>query len=112
MHTTSLAPRAGESASLAALERAGRALGIAVANLAVVLTPERVVVGGGVAEAGELLLAPLRAEVATRAGAVTPVDRVKIVPAELGPFAGAIGAALHAADRAPVALASTQGGSS
>jgi glucokinase len=104
--------RAGDSASLAALERAGRALGITVANLAVVLTPERVVVGGGVAEAGELLLAPLRDEVATRAGAVTPVDRVKIVPAELGPFAGAIGAALHAADRSPVALASTQGGSS
>ena len=96
------AARAGESASLA-LERAGRALGIAVANLAVVLTPERVVVGGGVAEAGELLLAPLRDEVALRAGAVTPVDRVKIVRAELGPFAGAIGAALHSADRAPVA---------
>jgi glucokinase len=71
-----------------------------------------VVLGGGVAEAGELLLAPLRDEVAKRAGAVTPIDRVKIVRAELGPFAGAIGAALHAADRAPVALASTQGGSS
>jgi glucokinase len=105
------AARAGERASVAALERAGRALGIAVANLAVVLTPERVVVGGGVAEAGELLLEPLRDEVARRAGAVTPVDRVKIVRAELGPFAGAIGAALHSADRAPVALASTQGGS-
>jgi glucokinase len=104
--------RAGEPVSLAALERAGRALGITVANLAVVLTPERVVVGGGVAEAGELLLSPLRDEVATRAGAVAPVDLVKIVRAELGPFAGAIGAALHSADRAPAALASAQGGSS
>ncbi len=106
------AARSGDAASLRALERAGRALGIAVANLAVVLTPERVVVGGGVAEAGELLLGPLRDEVVRRAGPVAPVDRIEIVRAELGPFAGAIGAALYGASRATVLLTSTQGGTS
>jgi glucokinase len=105
------AARTGEPASVAALERAGRALGIAVANVAVLLTPERVVVGGGVSEAGELLLGPLRDEVVRRAGAVTPVDRITIVRAELGSFAGAIGAALHSAERAAFVLASTEGGS-
>jgi glucokinase len=104
------AAQSGETAALAALERAGRHLGIAVANLAVVLTPERVVIGGGVAEAGELLLGPLRDEVVRRAGAVVPVERIEIVRAALGPFAGAIGAALHGADEAAVMLTSTQGG--
>ena len=106
------AARAGQPASVRALERAGRALGIAIANVVVVLTPERVVVGGGVAEAGELLLGPLRDEVVRRASAVAPVDRIAIVRAELGPFAGAIGAALHGAERAALVLASTEGGSS
>jgi glucokinase len=104
------AAQSGEAAARAALERAGRYLGIAVANLAVVLTPERVVVGGGVAEADELLLGPLRDEVVRRAGAVAPVERIEIVRAALGPFAGAIGAALHGADEAAVMLSSTQGG--
>jgi glucokinase len=54
------------------------------------------VVGGGVAEAGELLLDPLRASVANRAR-VAPLDRIAIAPAELGPRAGAIGAALWSA---------------
>jgi glucokinase len=53
-------------------------------------------VGGGVAEAGDLLMEPLRAVVAERA-CVAPVERIEIVPAELGPVAGAVGAALWAA---------------
>jgi glucokinase len=104
------AARGGQAAAVAAFERAGRHLGIAVANIAVLLTPERVVIGGGVAEAGELLLGPLRDELARRAGAVTPVDQIAIVRAELGPFAGAIGAALAGADRAALVLTPTEGG--
>jgi glucokinase len=50
-----------------------------------------------VADAGELLLDPLRAEVRRRA-CVAPVDRIPVVRAELGPHAGAVGAALWAAE--------------
>jgi glucokinase len=90
------AAREGEEHAAAALERAGRFLGIAIANLALFLTPDRVVVGGGVAEAGDLLLGPLRDEVNRRIRNVAPRDSISIVRAELGPFAGAIGAALGA----------------
>jgi glucokinase len=66
-----------------------------VAGAVVLLWPQRVVVGGGVAAAGELLLGPLRDEVRRRA-CVAPVDEIQIVAAGLGPAAGAIGAALSA----------------
>jgi predicted NBD/HSP70 family sugar kinase len=52
-----------------------------------------------VAEAGELVLGPLHAEVAARAANVAPLERIEIVPAALGPYAGAIGAALYGAER-------------
>jgi glucokinase len=104
------AGRAGELQSVAALERAGRMLGIAIANLTIFLTPERVVVGGGVAEAGELLLEPLRDELERRAGNVAPLGLIRVVPAALGPYAGAIGAALHGAESAVAPLTLTRGG--
>lgn len=94
---TLAAARSGDEQALAAIERAARFLGIAIANLTLFLTPERVVVGGGVAEAGELLFDPVRAEVTKRIGNVAPLDKIEIVAAELGPYAGAIGAALHGA---------------
>ena len=50
-------------------------------------------IGGGVTEAGELLLGPLRASIAARAR-VAPLEQIDIAAAELGPGAGAIGAAL------------------
>ena len=94
------AARAGDERSVEALRRAGAYIGIAIANLTIFLTPERIVVGGGVAEAGELLLKPLRAEVDRRAGRVAPMHAIEIVPATLGPDAGAVGAALAGADGA------------
>lgn len=90
------AARAGDEAAIAGLARIGSWLGIAVANVAVTLTPERVVIGGGVAQAGDLLLEPVRAEVRRRVH-VTDLAQLEIVPAELGPWAGAIGAGVHGA---------------
>jgi glucokinase len=87
------AAHAGDERARAALERAGTLIGRAIANVLIFLCPDRVVVGGGVAEAGEPVLAPLRAEVERRAR-VAPLDRIAIVPAALGADAGAIGAAL------------------
>jgi glucokinase len=92
------AARGGDPRAVEALRLAGGYVGIAIANLTIFLTPERIVVGGGVAEAGELLLAPLRAEVEQRAGRVAPLHAIEIVPAMLGADAGAVGAALAATD--------------
>ncbi|HEX7224126.1 MAG TPA: ROK family protein [Candidatus Limnocylindria bacterium] len=90
------AARAGDVRALAGMAEVGRWLGIGIANLVVVLNPDRVVLGGGVASAGELLIDPIRAEVARRVH-VTDLGAVEIVTAELGTAAGAIGAALHGA---------------
>lgn len=90
--------RAGDPEAITALTRAGRYLGIAIANLTIFLAPEKIVIGGGVAEAGDLLLQPLREELDRRARNVAPLDRIGVVAAELGPFAGAIGAALYGGD--------------
>jgi glucokinase len=85
------AARDGDAVARAAFERAGVYVGRVLAGAVVLLWPERVVVGGGVADAGELLLEPLRAELRRRA-CVAP--EIPVVAAELGPHAGAVGAAL------------------
>ena len=92
------AARGGDARAVDALARAGNLIGTAVANLTIFLSPERVVIGGGVAEAGDLLLRPLRETVHRRAGNVAPLDRIEIVRATLGSYAGAIGAGLFGAE--------------
>jgi len=92
----------GDPRARAGLAAVGRYLGIGIANMIAVLSPDRVVLGGGVAAAGELLFAPIRAELALRVR-TTSLDAVAIVPAELGTRAGAIGAAVHGAERAGLA---------
>jgi glucokinase len=96
--------RSGDAAAVEAFRRAGELVGLAIANVVIFLCPDQVVVGGGVAEAGDLLFEALRTSVADRAR-VAPLDRIGIVAAELGPHAGAIGAALWGASREPGAAA-------
>jgi predicted NBD/HSP70 family sugar kinase len=93
---TVAAARRGDARAVDALADAGRLIGTAVANVTIFVAPQRVVIGGGVAEAGELLLGPLRETVHRRAGNVAPMEKIEIVAAELGAYAGAIGAALYA----------------
>lgn len=85
---------AGDERAVAALDRIGRLLGVAVGSFVNMFNPDVVVVGGGFgAAAGELVLAPARE--AARHEAIQPADAdVTIVPAELGERAGLIGAAL------------------
>ena len=90
---------AGDDRARDGLELVGRWLGIGISNLIVVLNPDRVVLGGGVATAGELLLEPIRVEVRRRVH-VTSLDAVEIVAGELGTWAGAIGAGVNAAEAA------------
>jgi glucokinase len=68
-----------------------------------------VVLGGGVAAAGDLLFGPIQAEVRKRVR-TTAIDDVAIVPAALGTWAGAIGAAIHGAEEAMTADPSTPAG--
>jgi len=96
--------RAGDKTALAGMATVGRYLGIGIANMITVITPDRVVIGGGIAAAGDLLLDPIRAEVARRVH-VTSLDKVTIALAELGTWAGAIGAAIHGAETADEAEA-------
>ena len=90
------AARAGDLRAQGGLRDAGRYLGIGVSNVVVLVGVNRVVLGGGVAAAGEMLLEPIREELQRRVH-VTDVVRIKVVCGELGIWAGAIGAALHGA---------------
>ncbi len=75
----------------------GRYLGLAIANLINFLDVEMIVLGGGVIEAGDVLLRPTIEEVKRRALA-PPYDDCKIVASSLGTSAGVIGASLMARD--------------
>jgi glucokinase len=90
------AAEAGDETARDILGRAAAALGVGVANLVTVLSPDRVVIGGSVARLGEWLFAPVRAAVRERCRAI-PVEKVAIVPAALGGDAGVVGAAVWAA---------------
>jgi glucokinase len=91
--------RAGDVRAREGLAQVGRYLGIGIANMISVISPDRVVIGGGLAVAVDLLLAPIRDELRRRVH-TTSLDDVEIVTAELGTWAGAIGAAIHAAEQA------------
>ena len=97
--------RAGDARAIEGLAEIGRALGIGIANMIAVISPDRVVIGGGIgAGAIDLLFEPIHAELRLRVK--TPaLDRVELVPAEPGTWAGAIGAAIHGAEAAAAARA-------
>lgn len=77
------------------LDRAGFYLGTGIANIIIILSPNRVVIGGGVARLGDWLMKPILKTIQERCHLV-PLDKLEIVYAELGNEAGMIGAALWA----------------
>ncbi len=91
------AAQAGDAQALAGIRRIGGYLGIGIANVVTVLSPDRIVIGGGIAAAGDLLLAPIQEELRRRVR-YTRLDGVTLAIAELGTWAGAIGAALRSAE--------------
>ncbi|MGC0141550.1 ROK family protein [Pseudactinotalea sp. Z1732] len=94
------AAASGDPRARSALWEAGTWIGLGLANQVTVLTPEVVVIGGGVALAGDSLMKPLVEQLRARAPLVPP-DTYRVLPAELGPLAGAVGAAVAASDAAP-----------
>jgi len=87
-----IAAEQGDTAALNILERAGTALGAGLANFVNIFNPELIVLGGGVAEIGDLLLNPVRAALHLYAIPVMH-DIVRLAPASLGLETGIFGAA-------------------
>jgi predicted NBD/HSP70 family sugar kinase len=85
-----LQAQAGDMGCARVVADAGRALGLAVASACNLLAPERVLVGGELAQAGELLLEPLRASLGRSAIAAT--RDVPVVAGVLGERAEVLGA--------------------
>ena len=86
------AAEAGDALASRVYAQAGRYLGIASAGLINLLNVERLIIGGGLANAWRLFIGPLREEAAARAFAI-PFKRCRIVRAKLKDDAGILGAA-------------------
>lgn len=85
------AARDGDAVARDVVALIGHRLGVALTSFANIFEPEVIVIGGGVVEAGELLLAPAREQV--RKHALRPMNEIPVIPAKLGNRAGMIGAA-------------------
>lgn len=87
----------GDDFSVMMIERTGRYIGTAVASIINLLSIERIVLGGAIMEAGDLIVKPIIEEASKRS--FQPCfEATKIVAAELGADGVAIGAALLARD--------------
>src|SRR5215207_5734944 len=87
----------GDDFALMMIERTGKYIGTGVATVINLLNIERIVLGGGVMDAGALILNPIIQEVKRRAF-LRCFEATEIVAAKLGPDAAPIGAALLARD--------------
>lgn len=84
--------RGGDPVAVAAMRRAGHALGVAIASTTHLCDLEVVTIGGGLSQAGPLLFEPLEEALRTHAR-MEFARRVRVVPAALGQHAGLVGAA-------------------
>jgi glucokinase len=84
--------QAGDPVALTFWEEYGKDLGVGLTSLVYVLTPEAIVIGGGISGSFEFFFPAVKAEIEKR---VQPLSRagLQILPAELGNFAGIVGAA-------------------
>lgn len=96
------AARNGDEVAREIYEFAGNIIGAGIANVITATTPRRIVIGGGVAAAGELILDPIRRSMRSRVFLVDALQ-VEVVPAQMGNNAGLVGAALWAKSQQPAA---------
>jgi len=86
------AAEAGDAVACEVIEETGYYVGIALCDCIVLCDPDLIVIGGGIAAAGDLLFEPIRSTVRRRS-MISGFDTTKIVAAELGSEAGMYGAA-------------------
>jgi len=91
----SIAARDGDSLASEVILQAATHLGVGLVNIVNIFNPEMIIIGGGMAKMGNLLLNPARQVVRERAFQL-PAQAVQIVPAQLGDDAGVLGAAVFA----------------
>ncbi|MFI5844954.1 ROK family protein [Catenuloplanes sp. NPDC051500] len=84
--------RAGDAVAFEAFQRSGRAVGAGIVATAGLFDLDDVVIGGGVANVGDLLFDPIRAAIASLAG-LAYITRVRVHRSTLGGDAGLLGAA-------------------
>ena len=87
------AARDGDQVAISAFNTTAQWLGAGIASLSVILDPECVVIGGGVVDAGEILLAPTRAAMERYMPFAGKQPYPEIIAATLGNEAGLVGAA-------------------
>lgn len=93
------AARRGDLASQEIIKRSGTFIGIAIANLINMINPSTVIIGGGVAQVGDLLTGPIRQEVRERSLRASE-HAVRITTAMLGRRSSLIGALVQAINTA------------
>ncbi len=87
------AARDGDAVALAAFNTTGQWLGAGIASLSVILDPECVVIGGGVIDAGDILLTPIRSGLERYMPFAGKHPYPEIIAASLGNDAGLVGVA-------------------
>lgn len=97
---TAAAAKEGDPIAGELWRETGELIGFCLTDIVWLLNPDAIILGGGVAGAGELLFKPIRDTIRARTSPVFH-DALAILPAELGTDAGLIGAAALAADAQP-----------
>lgn len=83
----------GDAVSIQIFKKMGEIIGTGLASVVNLLNPEKIIIGGGVADAGDILLEPIRKAIIDRAMPIQ-AKAVEVVPAQLANTAGVIGASL------------------
>jgi len=104
--TVARAAQEGDAAAIEVYDEVGLYIGLAICNCIVLADPDLVVLGGGIAAAGDVLFAPIRRTVKARSQ-ISGFDVDNIVPAQFGNLAGIYGAGALAWEQAE---GSTPGG--
>lgn len=87
------AAKAGDVVAQRIFSVIGEYIGIGMAGVVNLLNPEKIIIGGGVADAGDLLFNPIIKAIKERSMKISG-ETVQVVPAQLGNTAGVIGASL------------------
>jgi len=86
------AAESGNELALAAYSRAGKYIGLAIADLLHIFNVPRIIIGGGVSRAGEILFDPIRKSVSEYVISDIFLENLQILPAALGDDSGLMGA--------------------